>query len=492
MTDQTASPALPRRRPADAATAGRISDLPWPVGLYLFVVVIPIAVQAGPLHLTTLRLLLLVMVIPLAIRLLAGSYGRILATDLLFMAYVLWSGVAILMNNPTRAVEFVGSTGIEFFGGYMMGRAYIRTPQAFLALARTLILLLLLTLPLAVFETLTGRALLLEVIRAIPGVGTHPDNRMGARLGLLRVQLTFAHPIHYGLFATVAFSLAFVGLKGQIGTAGRYVASALIGVCVVLSVSSGAVLALVLQLVLITWAAVFGAMRRPWHLLVGLFAAAYVVIDLLSNRSPFDVFLSYATFNSHTAYWRSIIFDWGMRNVWANPVFGIGLNDWVRPWYMGSASVDNFWLLTAMRFGIPGFLLLAAGYLIVLVRVIRRDLGTDPVLHQLRLAWVYIFLGMTFTLATVAVWTNIYSFVFFMFGSGVWLMTVPPAGTPAAAPVPVRGRAPRRATLTDPAPQVLAAAPGTPPETAPAGPRYTRFPPVDRVPSRGSGPLAKS
>lgn len=500
MTDQTASLALPRRLPAGIAT-GRISELPWPVAVYLFMVVIPIAVKLGPLHLTSLRFLLLAMVIPLTVQLMMGRYGRIRATDVLFMVFVAWTGIAIGVNNPSRAVEFVGSTGIEFFGGYMMGRAYIRTPQAFLALSRTLILFLVVTLPFAVFETLTDRSLILEVLRNIPGIFTMGDSTMGERMGLRRVQLTFQHPIHYGLFASTAFSLAFVGLKGQIPDARRYVLSAMVGLCVFLSLSSGALLALVLQLMLIAWGAILAGMQRRWNLLAGLFVLAYVAIDMLSNRAPIDVFMTYATFNTHTAYWRSIIFEWGMKNVWGSPIFGIGLNAWVRPWFMASASVDNFWLLTAMRYGIPGFLLLAGGYLIAMARVIRRDFSTDPMLNQIRLAWVFTFLGLTFTLATVAIWTNVYSFVFFMFASGVWLTEVQPAGAPAAAPaIPVRGGASRRVPAPfprapappAPAPPVLADAPAAAADRPLAGPRYTRFPPAGRPPAGGGGTLAET
>lgn len=488
MTDQTASLPLPRARPM-AGAGGSISDLPWPVGLYLFVVLIPISMKVGPLVMTSVRLMLLVIVVPLALQLVAGRFGRIRATDLLFLAFVLWSGVSIGVNNPTRAVEYVGSTGLEFYGGYLVGRAYIRTPQAFMALARTVILLMLVTMPLAVFETLTGRPLLIELLKNLPfGLGTTSgDNTMPARLGLNRVQLTFAHPIHYGVFGTLAFSLAFVALKGQTTTAVRYLSSAAIGICIFISVSSGAVLALVLQIMLIVWATVFAGVKKRWHLLLAVVVAGYVIIDILSTRTPVDVFLSYATFNAHTAYWRSIIFDWGMKNVWGSPIFGIGLNDWVRPWYMGSASVDNFWLLTAMRNGIPGFLLLAAGYLLGLGQVIRRDFSTDPLLRQLRLGWVFIFAGMTFTLATVAIWTNIYSYVFFMFGAGLWLSEAQPAGAAAPAPaVPDRGRGPRRAGAQAPAgPPAPAEAPAAPP----AGPRYTRFPPSGRR-SSGGGPPA--
>ena len=66
-------------------------------------------------------------------------------------------------------------------------------------------------------------------------------------------------------------------------------------------------------------------------------------------------------------YYRSDIFKYGIENVWAHPIFGIGLNDWQRPDWMADPTVDNFWLLVAMRHGILGFLFLALATVILLV-----------------------------------------------------------------------------------------------------------------------------
>ena len=227
MTDQTASFPLSGRHPADQASRA-MSSLPWPVLLYFATVVFPMAFTVGPLVMTMLRLMLLVLVMPLTARLLAGRYGRLIASDYLFAGYLLWSTIALAVNNPSNVVQYAGSTGIEFFGGYMMGRAYIRTPEAFEALTRLLLLFLILTLPFALFEALTSRSLLLDAVRALPAVITAPDNGSEERMGLFRVQLSFEHQIHYGLFASFAFSLTFVGLKDRISNARRYLASPLV------------------------------------------------------------------------------------------------------------------------------------------------------------------------------------------------------------------------------------------------------------------------
>jgi hypothetical protein len=193
-----------------------------------------------------------------------------------------------------------------------------------------------------------------------------------------------------------------------------------------LSLSSGPLLAIVIQCCLIVWAWLFRGTQVRWLILMCTAIAAYVIIDLLSDRTPFRVFLHYATFNSDTAYWRASIFEYGMDNVWNSPVFGIGLNEWVRPVWMGTGSVDNFWLLTAMRYGIPGFLFLAVGFGLALWRVGRRDLGGSQNMWQLRRAWMIVMMGLTFALCTVHIWGPLYSFIFFFFGAGMWFITAQP------------------------------------------------------------------
>lgn len=446
----------------DVMRDGAQHRLPRPVLIYLLTVVIPIGFQLGPLAMTTLRAFLMVMILPLMARMLAGRYGRVFATDILFILHILWGAMAIAVNNPSRVIENTGSVGIEFLGGYVLARAYIRTPEAFAALCRALVVIVLFTTPFAVFETLTGRPVIIEFLESLPGLTSVAIVNIEGRLGLERVQAVFAHPIHYGLFCSVAFSLAFVALKGRSSTVWRYVSSALIAGSGFLALSSGALLAIFLQVALIAWVTVFAGIRWRWWLLVGLFALAYVVIDLLSNRTPIGVFMSYATFSPWTAYWRSLIFEWGMVNVWRSPIFGIGFKDWVRPFFMGSSSVDNFWLVMAMRYGIPAFVLIAVGYAYGIFQIMRRNFAADATLTLFRRAWVFTFLGLSFTLVTVHIWTNVYSFVFFMFGAGMWLITVQPG------------------TSDGPLPQM------PPPHPASTAPRYSRFPAV--IPPRGRKP----
>ncbi|MGV6849198.1 MAG: O-antigen ligase family protein [Marinibacterium sp.] len=434
--DLTAQTHIDPRGPGLSLSAETIDRwlLPTGVLLYLISILLPIRFDVGSLVLSLNRVLLMLTILPLGINLLAGRYGRLIATDFLFLAFLFWTGVALAANNPDRLVEQVGSTGLEFLGGYILGRALVRTPGTFMAFAMALAVSVTIALPFAVYEAFTSRPIILETLQKISAIHVPKIVQIPPRMGLDRAQVTLPHPILFGLFSSTAFSLVLVGLKGQIGNTKRYLLAGIAFACVFFSLSSGALLSIVMQLGLIVWAAMFAANKNRWLILVGLFAAMYVAIDLASNRSPIRVFMSYATFSAHNAFWRGIIFDWGIINIQNNPITGLGFRPWIRPFFMKSASVDNFWLLMAMRYGLPGFLFLVSGILILLWKVGRVRLTENTTVWRLRRAWMFTMIGVCFTLSSVAIWETVFSYVFFLIGTGAWFLSYqePEAGQVAA------------------------------------------------------------
>jgi hypothetical protein len=435
-----------------AAKAGRDRlRLPLPVALYLLSVVTPVTLQLGPLYMTLTRAYLVLMFLPLLAMLFSGRAGKVTATDILLIGHGAWMAVALQANNPDQMITQVGSIVPDFLGGYLLARVYIRTPEQFMALARWMGILIACLLPFALYESRTGVPLIIQTIKKLPLVGSYSNVAAEKRLGLDRVQGVMVNPIHFGVLCSTAFSMTVVALSGVLSTKRRLLTGAAIGLSAFLSLSAGAFLALLMQILLLGWYWAFRRTGFPWLLLTGWAAFCYIVIDMLSNRAPIQVFFSYATFSPHTAYWRGLIFEWGMKNVWANPILGLGLNNWERPWFMFSGSMDNFWLLMAVRYGIPGFLFLAIGYGLVLWRVGRRKFDGDARMLLLRRAWMLTMVGLTFSLCTVHIWTTIHSYVFFLFGAGMWFLTATarPEGEGEAAPQA---------------------------EAAPRGTQYTRFP----------------
>lgn len=430
--------------------------LPLPVVIYILTVVTPVTMQLGPLYLTLTRAYTLLMILPLTFMLVSGKAGRMIVTDFLLFGHVIWMAIALHVNNPAQMVSQVGSIGPEFLGGYLIARIYIRTPEQFMALARWMGLIVVFLLPFALYESKTGWPPIIQTIKKLPIVGSYGNVSPPQRLGLNRVQAVMANPIHFGLLCSTVFSMTVVALKGVFSNQRRILTALAVALCAFLSLSSGAFLAFLMQLFLLIWYALFRKTGSPWLLLFGWCVFCYIVIDLLSNRGPIQVFFSYATFSPHTAYWRGLIFQWGMKNVWANPLFGIGLNEWERPFFMYSGSMDNFWLVMAVRYGIPGFLLLAIGYGIALWRIGRRDFDDDARMVLLRRAYMFTLAGLTFTLSTVHIWTTAHSYVFFLFGSGIWFLSASS-----------RQKDELEAVRDAPHPQ--------------SGTQYTRFPPLQRT-----------
>ena len=427
---------------APSATAAVARKGP-PVVLILYVVslILPLQLQIGPLALPPFRLVLFFAFVPLLIGLFSGRYGKVLLVDWLFILHVLWASASVAYNNPARALEHGGSLAVEFLGGYLLARSQIRDKESFFTLVKYLLLAILFTLPFAMVEAETGKRVLIRLFDGM-GLPTIEEIRVERRMGLARVQGPFDHPIHYGLFGSLAVSLIFLGMKERTGFILRAIGSGLAVLAVFLSLSSGAILAVAMQVMLTGWSVVTFWLKRKWMWFFILAGIGYVMIDLVSNRTPIDVIMTYATFSPHNAYYRANTNFYAWQNITAHPILGIGLNPWQRPSWLTS-SIDNFWMATGVRYGLVGLAPLVCGYVYGIVRVGFARL-TDPDDLAIRQAWMITFGGLLFTLTTVHIWANLYSFVFCFFGSGMWLVTAPtkavaePADAPLA-PAPREG-----------------------------------------------------
>jgi len=182
-----------------------------------------------------------------------------------------------------------------------------------------------------------------------------------------------------------------------------------------MSLSSAPLMAVTSQALMITWDK---ATKGRWVLLVVLAVFGYVTIDVLSNRTPVTIILSTLTFNPLSAWVRVSIWDYGSAAVLANPIMGIGLGDWPRPFWLTN-SVDNFWLLIGMRHGIPAIALLLGAIVCHLVAILRTK-HLSPTVARYRTGYVLALLCLYFTLCTVHIWGGMSSFTFFYIGAGLW------------------------------------------------------------------------
>lgn len=413
-------------------TAGRTAWALPLVVLFLTVTLLPAQIEAGPIRLSLTAIMMLAAFLPLVGLLLAGRLGPVLPTDGLLTLHVLLAALALTVNSPDRAATAAGSHVLDTLAPYLLARAVVRTGADFTAVVLATGLAVICTLPFAVIEALTHRDVLLRLLEAIPNVTMPAETPVDLRLGLDRVQAGFGHPILYGIFCSLSVTLVLVGLKETLPTALRLTLAALVLLACFLSLSSGALLAVAVQFGLLAWNAMLRPFPWRWWALAGGLMLAYAALALVVQRPVLHLFLTHATFNPQNGFYRELILEWGTRSVAAHPWLGIGLQDWVRPSFMVSPTVDNFWLLTAMRYGLPALGALVLAYAVGLLQVARHDRPADA---RLRLGWLVTMAGLGFSLLTVHVWGEAQSFIFFLFGAGMWMSRgAPKTGRLASLP----------------------------------------------------------
>lgn len=404
---------------ADPATAkdSLTAALPgWLLISFMVTLVVPILLPAGPFTLSPHRLFLILMFVPMVGLLFMERAGTVRAIDWLMIGSALWAVLSFMANHPiSRAIEPAGIYVVESLGAYMLGRLAVRNRDDFLLLVKTMFLICLFLLPFALIEGLTGRNILLSAIPRSIG-----EVNIGERLGIHRVQSVFSHPILFGAFVSTGLGLFWYAQRPLAGFAGRIPTGILPVVATFFSMSTGALIALVVQFVLIGWELVMRTVKTRWRIFAWGTVATYILLEFVTEVSPFHTLVRYASLNQGSAYNRILIFNYGMDNVWANPVFGLGLRDWVRPGFMGS-SVDNFWLLTAMRHGVPAFLMMAAAIYLLIRKTAMVELS-DPKAAACRAAFLTSLGGLIVAGGTVHYWHTMFSFVLFFIGSGVWIM----------------------------------------------------------------------
>ncbi|MEP2530371.1 hypothetical protein [Shimia sp.] len=398
-----------------------------PIMIFLLAMMLPTAVSLnlGGLRLSAYRVVLILMFLPMLFQLVSGRRGRVHVFDLLLLSHCGWALMALIKwGGLAQGIESGGIYIVECAGAYLMGRLYIRSYEDFAGVARAYVGLVLATLVFTIPEALSGIHILHDGISSV--FGGPRAAFIEPRMGIERTFGPFDHPILYGVFSASAFSMAyFVVAERRLMKLGGMVKVGGVVLATFMSASGGPYVVLMMQGFVAAWERALGKVQGRWAALFSLFAIVYLGIDLLSNRTPFHVFVEYFTFSKQSAYNRIIIFEYGSAEVARHPLFGIGLGDWIRPVWM-SDSMDNFWLVTAVRYGLPALFLQVALLLgVVWATGQRKNLPVEW--RRARHAWAFTLFGIGVAAATVHLWNALFVLFFFLIGSGTWILDAAPA-----------------------------------------------------------------
>jgi len=388
--------------------------------LYVTLVFPPeISVTVGGLRLTLYRVLLLAVTIPMLLRLIQSTKQRIHAVDYLIMAHAAWVVLALTVYGGIgQGIESGGIYVVESLGAYLVGRMTITNADQHKALLRFMVTLLGIMFLFTVPESLTGTHFIRETARAVAGGPGLPI--IDQRLGLDRAFGSFDHPILYGVFAASTFAATYY-ILGEAKLKTKTISlMSVVGGSAFLSLSAGPFVGLFCQIGLLGWDRVTRGIQMRWWALVSIFALMMFAVSMGSNRSPVHVFISYLTFSAASSYNRILIWEYGSAEVGRNPLFGIGFGDWIRaPWM--SDSMDNFWLLTAVRYGLPALIFLVAAIITLALRQYRA-IGRNQYLNRYRMAWLAIMTGLAVSGVTVHFWNAMFVYFFFLIGTGAWMI----------------------------------------------------------------------
>ena len=361
----------------------------------------------------------LLILLPIAFfRLLFGREQKLRLFDVTLIAFNIWT-VAIFMyhQGAKDGLVYGGSLALDGLGAYLVARVWVRDAAQFAAVLKMLATAILIAALIALPETLLGRIYTHDLLAAITGY-VHPT-AVEQRLGLTRAYGTFDHPIHYGAFCASLFALFWYATTARKLRRRRAI---LLAGATFLGLSSAPLLCLALQVAMLVWERLTRGIPSRTGLTLAAFTGLYIGASLVMSRSPLNFIATGMTLDSWTGYYRLQIWEYGLQNVYAFPWTGIGLNDWERPWWMVSSTVDAFWLVTAMREGIPGIALILASIALMARAVVKRGLcHPDPAIQRIARGWIMSLIALVLIGCTVHYWNVLYAYFCFFLGLSGWL-----------------------------------------------------------------------
>jgi hypothetical protein len=226
-----------------------------------------------------------------------------------------------------------------------------------------------------------------------------------------------------------------------------------------MALSSGPLIAMLVQLLLIGWERILRRFPPKWFLLFFFGGAVLGMVQLAYPGGLVAFVINTFAYNQQTGWGRTEILEYGGASVLRHPFFGIGLSsDWGAPWWR-PPSVDNYWLVVAMRYGLPALIFLWLGIALHAARMMaRRGLGADAASY--RKGYLIALAGLFLVLGTVHIWGAVSVFIMFYLGAGAWIYAAETETEPA----------PRRARTAG----TEAAATAPPAAGTPTGPRRGR------------------
>lgn len=441
ITGHPANASAPVRAPARSWSSSVI----WvsPLAIFFYAILLPpeVRFEAAGLAFYAHRLALICLLPWVLIR----KFERLHPVDLLVLGGGAWMIASFASHYGfLGGIVRGGALAFDVAAAYVVARQSIRNLRDL----RTLLVLIAPGIGLAglllAFESISHTALVRPMAAQIFGSAQvyQGGTAVGAinfeseiRLGLSRAVGSFPHPILAGCFlATMSGLYVFSHLRGW-----PFLVGLASGFAAIFSVSSGALLALMMVAALL----IYDWLQRvvefaSWRLAI---VVGIIVLTLIQVVFPGGIagLVIRLTLNPATGYFRILIWDFGLQSVLTHPWLGIGFESYERPSWMPE-TIDNHWLLLAVRHGVLGVILLMGAFvggIASLGNAARRQQSEFD--RQLCVGLAIVLFVIVIIGLTVAYFGSMASWIYALLGMGVSIATATPL-RPPMAPLPLGNR----------------------------------------------------
>ena len=352
----------------------------WPTVLVIYATLVPreIAIHAGENYIYMDRLALLITLPWVLGNFLRGGFKMVLP-DWLVLFTAIWMVIAIGEDHGFDRAMITGTAlSFDTVAGYFVARVAFRSLddiRRVLIMCAPAFFFAALTLPI---ESLGHRLLIRPFFAQIFGQ-VHLSGgseklidvvRTETRFGLVRAYGPWEHPILAGLhLATLPGVYWKSGIRGA-----PFLMALTAAFFAIFTFSSAAVIGLGLVL----GALVYDAMTRQieglsWPLLLFMIAVSLMLTSVVTNSGVISLLIRFATLDPTTGYFRLAIWQYASNSVWLHPLFGIGFDNYRRPDWMLTASIDAHWLLLAVRYGLPASIAMFTASIVAIAGLVRAE-----------------------------------------------------------------------------------------------------------------------
>ena len=330
-----------------------------PALLVISVLLLPysVAVYLGDLKLTPIKILIVSLFFPAACKLLmsaAKRQRRLLAADAFAFGVFLLMFLGPLVISGARDFVSAFSQALEFYGMYVIARAYIFELTTIAAFMRGVQMVTIAVVAIGALDILLQRYVAWDLADMLfPATGGALDisepkfHRTVMGFNSLRATSTFDHPILFGSFCAMALPLF---LYAPMRPVPRYCLVAVSISGSLMALSSAPLLALVMVLAIHCYDRLLKRKEWRWKVLLTTLASCVLAFSIASDN-PLSWLFRNLTLDPQTAYFRLLIWEAGLDVIGNNPWLGVGFN--ASGNRILDASTDSLLLARAINFGIP-------------------------------------------------------------------------------------------------------------------------------------------